>query len=340
MGKKIVIIGSGHVGSNVARALAYTEWAGDIVLVDTDMNKAIAQAADVADSLSFSAMESAFYHKQGEDKECFDFSENVVRAGELKEYLDADIVVVSVGMPRKPGQKRLDMLDDSAVMLKKMTEDMKAEALKIYPGLKGKEAFAKAFKGIVITITNPADIVADYVRTSLGMERFRCFGTGTLLDTFRIYRALSESTGVKRSDIEAYVFGEHGDSSTAPKSLIKIKGNPEFDIDDVMKKTHEGGDVIIHGKGSTEFGIGQALAFLAKQVVYDTGIVLPLSVHLMGEYGFDDVNCGVPCRVGKDGISEIIEMPLKENERELLAASIDVIRKHTERAFEIAPIGE
>lgn len=320
MKKKIVIIGAGHVGSHVARALAFQDWAGEIVLTDIDKDKAIAQAADVADCLSFAAMANP----KGSG-----IFENSVRCGELSEYLDADLTVISVGMPRKPGQKRLDMLEESAVMLKGLTDDMKKTA--------GTAHIAQVYQGLIITITNPADIVADYVRRALDMPRERCFGTGTLLDTFRLYRALSESTGVKRSDIVAYVFGEHGDSSVAPKSLIQIEGDPAFDIDDVTQKTHEGGDIIIEGKGSTEFGIGQALCYLAESIVLDKGNILPLSVHLEGEYGVHGVNCGVPCKVSASGISEIIEFPLTEDELAMLHASAEVIRKHTEMALEIAP---
>ena len=326
MKKKTVIIGAGHVGSHVARALAFMPWAHEIILTDIDNDKATAQAADVADCLSFAAMAHP-----GEDG----IFNNIVRNGNLDEFLDADLTVVSVGMPRKPGQKRLDMLGESAVMLNKLTKDMQAVSVQIT----GKSV-AEAYHGIIVTITNPADIAADYTRMALGMDRFRCFGTGTLLDTFRLYRALSELTGVKKSDIEGYVFGEHGDSSTAPASLIKIKGNPRFDLDEVMDRTHQGGDIIIEGKGSTEFGIGQAMCYLAESIITDKKNILPLSVHLEGEYGITGINFGVPCRVGTNGIEEIPEFPILKNEMELMLKSAEVIRKHTDMALEIAPLDQ
>jgi L-lactate dehydrogenase len=105
-----------------------------------------------------------------------------------------------------------------------------------------------------------------------------------------------------------------------------------------MKRTHEGGDIIIEGKGSTEFGIGQALCFLAQSIETDSHRILPLSVHLEGEYGLSGINCGVPCRVGREGIESIEEYSLSADEMELLTASAEVIRKHTLMALEVAPL--
>ncbi len=308
---KIVIIGAGHVGSHCAMALAWRGVCKEIVLVDKDKNKANAQALDIADALSFPPVDIA------------------VRAGSYQECSDADIVVIAIGEPRQPGQTRLDLLGSSARMLRELIKELKAVSI----------------EGIVVTITNPADIVADYVRRGLGMDRGNAFGTGTLLDTARLIRILSEQTGRRRETINAFSMGEHGDSSMIPFSQTSIEGKPfnsfvNLDKEDILTRTRMSGMDIINGKNSTEFGIGQALSVLCTCILRDEKRTLPLSVLLQGEYGQQNVHCGVPCRVGRNGIEEVLELPLTEMELSHLDHSCDVIRKHIAMAQEIAPIDE
>ncbi len=305
---KIAIIGAGHVGSHCAMALAAGGVCREIVLIDLDETKARAQALDVSDALSFPP------------------SSPRVRAGSYEDCADADIVVVAVGEPRKPGQTRLDLLGNSVRMLHGLLGVLKPMNL----------------GGIVVTITNPADIVADYVRKGLGLPRSRAFGTGTLLDTARLVRLLSEETGLGRADVRAYCLGEHGDSSMIPFSQISIGGRPfeafrKLDKAALVERTHLAGMDIINGKGSTEFGIGQVLSVLCRSILLDEKRVLPLSVLLEGEYGRRDVHCGVPCVVGRGGIEAVVELPLEREELTQLKASCDIIRKHIAMAEEIEP---
>ena len=306
---KIVIIGAGHVGSHCAQALCWRWRAGEIVLVDTDREKAAAQAMDIADSLSFPP------------------SSVVVRQGTYADCSDADMVVVAIGKARVPGQTRLDLLGDSVQMTRELLGQLRPFPL----------------SGIVVTITNPADIIADYIRKGLGLPRNRVFGTGTLLDTARLIRALSEETGVSRQSITAFCLGEHGDSSMIPFSSIRIGGLPlsrlAVDQERVLERTRMIGMDIINGKGSTEFGIGQALAMLAETVLNDQKAILPVSVQLCGEYGQQGLHCGVPCLIGKNGIEKIIELPLSLEEKAQFNASCEVIRKHIAMAEQIAPLG-
>ena len=159
--RKVVIIGAGHVGSHCAMALAFGGVCEEIVLLDTDLEKARANAMDVADACLFTT------------------GSCTVRVGNYDDCKTADIIVISVGQPRKPGQTRLDMLDDSVRMLRDVCSHLKP----------------LDYQGIVITITNPADIIADFTRKSLGLPRERCFSTGTLLDTARLKRTISELAG-------------------------------------------------------------------------------------------------------------------------------------------------
>lgn len=306
---KIVIVGAGHVGSHCALALAGGEVCREIVLVDIHRDKAAAQAADVADALIFPHQSVA------------------VRMGELEECADAAIVIIAVGQPHRMGQTRLDLLEDSVRMVHELVADLRAVGV----------------EGIVITITNPADIIADYVRRGLGMSRAQAFGTGTLLDTMRLARLLCGESGVSPDSIRAYVLGEHGDSAMIPFSAVRIA---EADCDAygihrerLLQRTRAAGMEIMAGKHSTEFGIAQACAVLCRAILRDEKRVLPLSAQLCGEYGQRDLHAGVPCLVGRGGIETIVELPLAKDEAALFDRSCEVIRRHRDRALEIASPG-
>ena len=303
MKTKVVILGAGHVGSHVASALAAGNVCDEIVLVDKLPDKAAAQAADIADSLSYAARCPA------------------VRSGVYADCADADITVCAIGKAREPGQTRLDLLGDSVRMVRELAAQLAASP----PG------------GLVISITNPCDIIADCLRRALGMDRSRCFGTGTLLDTARLIRILSEQTGAPRPTIRAVVLGEHGDSSMIPCSFLRIQGKPAagtpgFDAEDALRRTHQTGMDIIEGKGSTEFGIGQSAAHLIRTILSGADSILPLSVTLQGEYGIQDIPCGVPCRISRSGIREVIELPLTDPECTAFDASIAVLKQYTQLA--------
>ena len=307
--RKITILGAGHVGSHCAMALALGAVCEEIVLVDSLPEKAAAQALDVADALSFPPRPVT------------------VRAGELADCADADILVVAIGKPRLPGQTRLDLLADSVLSLKDLIARLRPMGV----------------KGLVISITNPADIVADYLRRGLELPRSRVFGTGTLLDTARLIRILSEESGLARTSITAFSMGEHGDSSMVPFSQVRLGGlpfeaYPGLDRERILQRTRRAGMDVIEAKGSTEFGIGQALASLCGSILADEKRVRPLSVELQGEYGQTGVHCGVPCRVGRQGIEEIVQLPLTPQEQKELDASCQIIRSHIQSGLEIAPL--
>ena len=306
MHAKITIAGAGHVGSHVGRALAAGGVCDEIVLIDKLPEKASAQAMDIADALSFPP------------------SDTRVRAGDYADCADADITVIAIGKAREPGQTRLDLLGDSVRMAHELAGQLRACGI----------------GGLLISITNPCDIIAGCLRELLGLDRLRAFGTGTLLDTARLIRVLCGQTGAARQDLEACVLGEHGDSSMIPFSALRISGKaasevPGFDPGQALERTHGIGMDIIEGKGSTEFGIGQATAWLCRAILTGAGAVLPLSVGLKGEYGLNGINCGVPCVVGRQGIERIIELQLTEAEREALLASAAVLEKHTRLANQI-----
>ena len=312
--RKVVIIGAGHVGSHVAMALCFQGTCDEIVFIDKDNAKAVSNCYDVADACLFLG------------------STTKISVGDYNDCKDADIIVISIGMPRKPGQTRLEMLDDSIIMLKDVIDHLKPID----------------YKGIIISITNPADIIAHYARKHLGLPRERCFSTGTSLDTARLKRTVSELADIDRKSVTTCAIGEHGDSSFVPFSTLTLGGQNYKELQEakpekygklteefVLERTRDIGYDIINGKGSTEFGIGAACADICKAIFHDEKRVIPASVLLEGEYGMKDVSCGVPCVIGRNGIEDIIELPLNEKEKEQLAYTCKVIRENIERAEKI-----
>ena len=300
--RKVVIIGAGHVGSHCAYNLAAAGDCEEIVLVDLLPEKAAAQALDVADSVSF--MDHAV----------------TVRSGGYGECADAALTVVAIGEPRLPGQTRLDLLGRSVELLKPLAKELKPLKLTCP----------------VVTITNPADIGAHWLRGALELERWQCFGTGTLLDTARLVRCVSQGAGVDRRSVSAFCLGEHGDSSMVPFSTVTVGGVPFEKLglsrEKILSQTHQAGMDIIEGKGSTEFGIGRALAELARCILRDEKRILPVSVLLEGEYGQTGIHCGVPCRIGRSGVEQVIQLKLTQEEKRQLDASCQIIKQHIDMA--------
>lgn len=309
--RKVVIIGAGHVGSHVAMALCFQGTVDEIALIDKDREKAKSNCYDIADACLFLG------------------STTKIKVGDYSDCKDAQIIVNSIGMPRKPGQTRLDMLDDSIVMLKDVIENLKPID----------------YKGIIVSITNPADVIGNYLRLHLGLPRERCFSTGTSLDTARLKRTVSELANIDRKSVTSCAVGEHGDSSFIPFSSLTIGGKNYVELEKekpekyghlteefILERTRNIGHEIIDGKGSTEFGIGAAAADIIKAIFHDEKRVIPASVLLEGEYGTNGVACGVPCVIGRNGIEDIIELPLNDKEKEQLAYTCKVIKENSDRA--------
>ena len=263
--RKVVIVGAGHVGSHVALALIQSGEADDIVLIDILKEKAIGQALDLDDCVSGSLC--------GKDVS--------IRAGSYEELHDADIMVMAFGRSRRPGETRLDMFDDSIKMANEVVSHLKQID----------------FRGIMISISNPADIICEYIRRQMDWQPSRCFCTGTSLETYRLLRVLSKATGYSRRSIHGFCMGEHGNSSFIVWSRIFIGGKPflqlrrerpvlaEISLEDLQTQVKKAGDIEIDGKGCTEFGIANVAKMLISAIFHDQKLVWPCSTLLRGEYG-------------------------------------------------------
>jgi L-lactate dehydrogenase len=314
--RKIVIVGAGHVGSHVGYALATQGLAEEIVFIDIDKKKAQAQALDIYDSTVYLRRRT------------------LVRAGGYADARDADLLVIAAGpLPDlKRNQTRMDTLQETVAALKDVVANIRESG----------------FAGIILDISNPADVITHYVQNRLGYPPKKILSTSTTLDSARLRRALSEAFGIDQKSVYAYVLGEHGESQMVPWSTVTIAGKPvleliaekpekygKLDLDAVAADGRAGGWRVLAGKGSTEFGIGTAAAEVIRAILCDEKRVLPVSTLLDGEYGQKDVYASVPAVLGRGGVEGILELHLTEPEQRRFSHSCDVMRKNYRTALSL-----
>ncbi len=310
--RKVGIIGAGNVGPHVALNLAVQGLADEIVFYDIKEKKAAAEAMDIMDAVSYMPHHVTCY------------------GGTVDDMRDADIIVNASGKTRRPEQTRLDMMDEAV------------ETTKQFAPLIAKSGF----DGIIISISNPCDIIAEYLQHLLDWPKDRIIGSGTALDSARLQMQLAVQLGVNRRSVTAYLLGEHGDSSMIPWSHVLVAGkqvdellseNPgKYKMDshtDVLEKVHRGGYFENDGKGCTEFGVASATAELIRAIFHDEHKILPCSVYLDNLYGVRDTFASVPVKVGANGIEDIIEIHLTQEERQEFECSIQILKEHYARAL-------
>lgn len=294
--RKIGIIGAGHVGSHVSAALLFQGLCGELVLLDTDRKKAVAQADDLQDMVGFTARQARVW------------------AGEYRDLSDAGIVVVCASGPICK-EDRLEELEESVRVMDE-----------IIPGLK-----ESGFGGILLVITNPVDVVTRYLAGKLELPAGHILGSGTTLDTARQVRELSRRTGAAQRSIQGMVLGEHGESQVACWSQVTAGGIPiarlmesdpawkKLDLSALREEAREAGWVILCGKGSTEFGIGMAAAQIIQAVQGDEGRILPVSAPVDGTS--TGVYASLPCVLGRNGVEQVLHPALTPEEQEKFDAS-------------------
>jgi L-lactate dehydrogenase len=305
--RKIGIIGTGHVGSHVAFALATQGEVDELFLADCDKEKAYSQVMDINDAVSYLP-----HHVQA-------------YAVDVESMHDCDIIVIAAGPLPEPYQSRLETLPQTIAVL----NDILPRLQKI------------DFSGIIISISNPADVVAAYIQQKLQYPRHRILSTGTALDSARLQRLLAENVHISRRSFSAYMLGEHGDSCIVPWSHIRIGGTaldelqakyplryPRFDREKMADNVHLGGSIVQAGKGSTEFGIASATVEIIRAVFHHEQKILSCSVLLNGEYNEYAVFASVPIVLGKNGIEDIIELTLSEQEQTGFHQSCEIIRDY------------
>ena len=313
--RKIGIIGAGHVGSHGGYALISQGLAEEIVYIDVDEKKAAAQVLDLQDSSTYLGRTVK------------------VKAGTYDDIKDAGILIVAAGpLPDiSAGQTdRQQTLGSTVAILKDIVPKIKASG----------------FNGIIVNISNPADVVTHYIQEKLGWDKKRILSTSTTLDSARVRRAISEETGYSQKSIQAYALGEHGESQFVPWSTVTVAGKPllelikeqpdrfgKLDLDGIAARAKKAGWIILEGKGSTEFGIGASIANVVRAIFGNEDRILPVSTLLQGEYGQKDVFASVPCRLNQNGVAEVIQLNLTAEEQEKFNASCASMTANYERAL-------
>jgi L-lactate dehydrogenase len=303
---KLAIIGAGEVGATVGYACLLRGVSDKLVLCDIDRAKAEAQALDLAHGIQFARMADVW----GTD--------------DLGDCAGADVVVLAAGAKQRPNQTRLDLAADNVAMCRTVLPDV----------------MAAAPDALVLAVTNPVDVVTRAALEVTGLDPSRVVGSGTVLDTSRLRRLLSERCGVAVQNVHAYVVGEHGDSEVALWSSATIGGVPldrwgpalggaptgperQEMLDHVRRAAYR----IVAGKGATNYAIGVMTARIIEAVDHDERRVLTVSTYHADYQGIEDVCMSVPTIVDRRGAAVRLEVPLVRDEREGLEASADDIRR-------------
>lgn len=303
--RKIAIIGVGYVGSSCAYSLINQSICDEIMLIDRTPDRSHAQALDLSHCMDFVHTRTKIY------------------TGTYEQCSDMDIVILCAGAYPQNSNSRLDLLHTVMDIHEPMI----------------KRIMATGFQGLFLAASNPVDIVTYAVWKLSGLPRGQVLGTGTSIDSSRLKTLLSEHLLVDPRSVQGYVLGEHGDSQFPVWSHVTIGGKPLLDIlrqhplrfghlnlDDISLHTKNVGWEIYNRKGSTHFGIANALAYIARSILNDDHRVIAVSAVLDGEYGHSGLAAGVPAIMSRQGVKEIVELNLEPKEEEQMRFSCAVIR--------------
>ncbi len=308
--RKVVLIGTGMVGMSFAYALVNQGGiCNELVLIDVNKERAMGEAMDLNHGLAFAKSNMKIY------------------AGDYHDCKDADIIVIAAGVAQKEGETRLDLLQRNTEVFRSI----------ITPVVKS------GFDGIFLVATNPVDIMT---RVTYELSRFgasRVIGTGTSLDTARLRYLLGDYFTVDPKNIHAYVIGEHGDSEFVPLSQVMLATKQVSEILDDSRNSYSADDMkkieeqvrtaaykIIEAKRATYYGIGMAITRIVKAILGDENSVLTVSAKLCGEYDSRNVFIGVPSIIGRNGVKEVLELSLTEDEMEKFRSSAAILDKSFE----------
>ncbi len=301
-GTKITILGAGNVGASIAYTFAVAGTCSDIVLVDINKAKAKGEAMDIRQGVSF-----------GENVEVFD--------GEYEDAKGSDIVVVTLGIARKPGQTRLDLAQINVNIIK----EVMPQIAKYAPD------------AIYVVVSNPVDILTYTILKCTDLSPNQVIGSGTALDTSRLRSIIGDHVGLSPNSIHAYVFGEHGDSSFIPWSLTNIAGIPmeeycadqdhaDLDEEEIITEVRTAGAEVIKRKGATFYAIAMSVNKICDSILRDSNNIITVSTMMNGKYGIDDVCLSLPCVIGSNGIEREVSPKMTEEEIEKLRASAKALR--------------
>ncbi len=300
MTKKVSIIGAGAVGATLAHRVLESGIA-DVVLLDIFKNIALGKAMDLSDASPVVAHEST-----------------IIGTDDYKDIGSSDIVVITAGLPRKPGMTRDELISKNAVIIKDVALKVKAHAP----------------KSIIIVVTNPLDVMTYLTYKVTGFPKNRVIGMAGLLDGSRFIYLIASALGVPRSSVETYVLGSHGDTMVPLISKTKVGGKPVTEVMDnaklqaIVKRTCDRGAEIVSlfGSGSAFYSPSAAVFKMIESILKDKKETITASAYLEGEYGLSDLYIGVPCKIGNGGIEEVVQFDISSQEKAALTRSAEAIK--------------
>lgn len=298
---KVTVVGAGNVGATCANVLAHREIAEEIVLLDIKEGVAEGKALDMWETSPINLYDSRI-------------------TGSTNDYgktAGSDVVVITSGLPRKPGMSRDDLIATNAGIVKSVTE----QVIKHSPD------------AIIIIVSNPLDVMTYQAFLSAGIDSSRVFGMAGILDTARYRSFLALELNVSPKDIQAVLMGGHGDTMVPLPRYTTVGGIPVTELidaeklDEIVERTKFGGGEIVKLLGTSAwYAPGAAAAQMVEAIVRDQKRVFPVCARLNGEYGMEDIFLGVPVVLGRGGIQRIIELDLQADERALLDDSAKAVR--------------
>jgi malate dehydrogenase len=300
MQHKVTVVGAGNVGATTAQRIAEHELA-DVVMVDV--------AADLATGKALDMMEAA---------PVLGFNATITGGGDYEATAGSDICVVTAGLARKPGMSRDDLLAKNTEILKEVV----GELVKHSPDT------------ILIIVTNPLDAMCEVARRVSGFPRERVFGMAGVLDSARMRYFIASELKVSVEDVDAFVLGGHGDTMVPMPRYATVAGVPlpqllpADKIEEINQRTRNGGAEIVnyYKQGSAYYAPSAAVFDMVAAILHDKKKILPCAVLLEGEYGIDDLFVGVPVKLGRRGIEEVIQLRLTAEEKAELNKSVDAVK--------------
>ena len=299
---KVTVVGAGNVGATCANVLAFNEVADEVVMLDVKEGIAEGKALDIFQTAALLGFDSKITG-------C---------TNDYAQTANSDVVIITSGIPRKPGMTREELIGVNAGIVKSVVENI----LKYSPN------------AFILIVSNPMDTMTYLALKATGLPKNRVFGMGGALDSARFKCYLSKALNANTNELEGLVIGGHGDTTMIPLTrFAAYKGRPVADLmdkatlDKVVADTMVGGATLTGLLGTSAwYAPGAAAAYVAESIIHDQKKIVPSCVYLDGEYGQKDICIGVPVVIGKNGVEEILDYKLNEEEKTLFAKSADAVR--------------
>lgn len=303
---KVTVVGAGNVGATCADVLAYREIANEVILVDIKEGVAEGKALDVWQKAPINLYDTR----------------TTGVTNDYEKTAGSDVVVITSGLPRKPGMTRDDLIETNAGIVKSVTE----QVIKYSPD------------AVIVIVSNPLDVMTYQAHISSKLPRTKVIGMAGILDTARYRAFLAEELNVSPKDIQAVLMGGHGDTMVPLPRYTTVGGIPVTELiekeklDAIIERTKFGGGELVKLMGTSAwYAPGSAAAQMVEAIVRDQKRVFPVCIKLDGEYGIDDCYLGVPVILGKNGVEKVIELDLNSDEKALLEDS----RQHVKEVMAV-----